>query len=994
MYRHWIFLLAIPCWASTDYSLNPDTRLDQYSVRRWGPENGAPGGMLRAVFQASDGYIWVGSLEGLARFDGVRFDHFDLTKLVGAQTNGIYCFTESSDGALWIGTYSSGLVRYQQGRFQAFRINDGLSSNTLSSLARRAGGGIWVGTPQGLNYADARGIHRSPLPGGSKSNEIVSLFDDDDATLWVSTSNGLFHFAGQRWILYGAKEGLELRKPVLSLARDAGGVLRAASEEELWRFDGRRFCAEPSAIGLQHVRVLHRDTSGHVWAGVWNDRGVARIQSGRAEWLSLGAGTANIVNAMASDQEGNLWLASGQGLVQLRRARYPKYALGGDLAGSEVDSSTRDRNGDVWFSTQDHRLINIRNGHLKEFGPFAFETTQISAGNFDGIFLCLSNGDIARFEGGRIRKLVAAEKIGQAPHVVVEGGEEDLWIGTQSGLFHATGVRNVMHIRPVAGLISNKITALAKDRDGSLWVGTDQGLNHLYNGRVDTYTKQNGLSGNSVWSISTAPSGDIWAATIFGATRIRHGKPTRFTVKDGLLAPDCLDAQMDLGGNIWIHRIDGLDRVSANDLANFDAGRARQIHPLHLGSGHGIEALDSVSPQFDKDGTLWVVSTGGLLRIDPSHMAENTIAPKVAVASVVVDARPVDLEQSAIHLGPGPRRIDINYSGLSFSSPEQVQFKYRLEWRDSDWTFASGTQRVATYTDLRAGNYVFRVMAANNDGLWSEQSATVRFSIAPFFYQRPSFFGLCALALAACLWLLFLLRLHIMRQRFEAVLQERTAERNRIARELHDTVLQGFSGMLLHLEAIANQMPDDALQLKRRLRDLMTRTENYLEDARLSIMELRASSTQGSSIADRLRKMLSDQAIRAGLPLEFKLAGMAPPVPDAVSDALIRIGSEALSNVVLHAQAKGVTVSLEFQKRSLALEIADDGRGFDSSTLGNLAGTHFGIMGMRERAREIGGELEIDSKAGSGTRVRIRLPLNKAPRTISRGEASLSAEPR
>jgi signal transduction histidine kinase len=285
-------------------------------------------------------------------------------------------------------------------------------------------------------------------------------------------------------------------------------------------------------------------------------------------------------------------------------------------------------------------------------------------------------------------------------------------------------------------------------------------------------------------------------------------------------------------------------------------------------------------------------------------------------------------------------------------------------------------------------------MAANNDGLWSEQPAAVKFSVAPFFYQRPLFFALSVLALAVCLWLLFLLRLHVMRRRFEAVLQERTAERNRIARELHDTVLQGFSGLLLHLEAIANQMPEEPLQLKRRLRDLMTRTEHYLEDARLSIMELRASSSEGPSIGDRLRKMLTDQASRAGLLLEFKLAGVAPAVPGVISDALLRIGSEALSNIILHAEAKCAVVTLEFQKSALTLEIADDGKGFDVSSLRDLARTHFGITGMSERAREIGGELEIDSKAGSGTRIRVRIPLNNAPRPISRGEASLSAAPR
>jgi signal transduction histidine kinase/ligand-binding sensor domain-containing protein len=936
----------------------------------------------------------VGSLEGLARFDGVRFDHFDLKKLAGAQTNGIYSLAESSEGALWIGTYSSGLIRYRRNHFQAFTKQDGLSSNTVTSLVPRAGGGIWAGTRQGLNYADGRGIHRILLPGGPKSNEIISLFGDDDNSLWVSTRDGLFHFDGEHWTPYRAYEGLAPGKLVLSMVRDSDGVLRAAGEDALWRLDGHRFYTDPLAIGLHHARVLHRDVYGRIWVGVWNDRGVARIQDRRAEWLPIGAGIANIVNAMASDQEGNLWLASGQGLVQLRRARYPKYALGGDLAGSEVDSSTRDRNGDIWFSTQDHRLVRIRDGHLNQFGPFAFEITKISPATFGGILLCLSNGDIARFESGHIRKFIAAEQIGEGPHVLLQGGPDELWIGTQSGLFQAIGARNAMQIHPLAGLIGNKITALAKDPDGSLWVGTDHGLNHLHNGRVDAYTAKNGLSGDNVWSISNAPNGDIWAATIFGTTRIRHGKLTAFTVKEGLLVPDCLDAQMDPGGSIWIHRIDGLDRISASDLADFDAGRAHQVHPLHLGSGQGIEAVDSASPQFDSDGNLWVVTTGGLLRIDPNHLAQNTLAPKVAIASVVVDARPVNLDVPTIQLAPGPRRIDINYSGLSFSSPEQVQFKYRLEGRETDWTFASGTQRVATYTDLRPGDYLFRVMAANNDGLWSEQPAAVKFSVAPFFYQRPLFFALSVLALAVCLWLLFLLRLHVMRRRFEAVLQERTAERNRIARELHDTVLQGFSGLLLHLEAIANQMPEEPLQLKRRLRDLMTRTEHYLEDARLSIMELRASSSEGPSIGDRLRKMLTDQASRAGLLLEFKLAGVAPAVPGVISDALLRIGSEALSNIILHAEAKCAVVTLEFQKSALTLEIADDGKGFDVSSLRDLARTHFGITGMSERAREIGGELEIDSKAGSGTRIRVRIPLNNAPRPISRGEASLSAAPR
>jgi len=978
------------------HSLNPDTKLDQYSIRRWGPENGAPAGILQSVFQASDGYIWLGSLEGLARFDGVRFDHFDLKTLVGAQTNGIYSFAESSDGALWIGTYASGVIRHQRNHFRAFNQVDGLSSNTVTSLAPRTGGGVWVGTRQGLNYVDGLSVHRISLPGGPKSNQIISLFGDDDSTLWVSTSDGLFHFDGQHWIVFGAHEGLGPSKLVLSMARDANGVLRAAGENEVWRFNGHRFYADPLAIGLRHARVLHRDTAGHIWVGVWNDRGVAQIRNPRTEWLSLGAGVANIVNAIASDQEGNLWLASGQGLVQLRHARYPKYPLGGDLAGSEVDSSTRDSNGNVWFSTQDHRLLTIQNGHLRQFGPFALEITKISPASPGGILLCLSNGDIARFENGHIHTLVASQKIGdEGPHIVLQGGNQELWIGTQSGLLQATRVAGITQISRLSGLIGKRITALAKDPDGSLWVGTDQGLNHLHRGRVDVYTPKNGLSGDHVWAISNSPSGDLWVATIFGMTRLRSGKLTPFTINNGLLVPDCLDVQIDQRGSIWVHRIDGLDQISARDLADFDAARTHQIHPLHLGSGQGIEAVDSVSPQFDKEGILWVVTTGGLLRIDPTQLAQNDVAPKVAIASVIVDAKPANLDESTIHLAPGPRRIDINYSGLSFSSPEQVQFKYRLDGRETDWTLANGTQRVATYTDLRPGDYTFRVMAANNDGLWSKQSAAVKFSVAPFFYEMPSFFGLCVLALAVFLWLLFLLRLHIMRQRFEAVLQERTAERNRIARELHDTVLQGFSGMLLHLEAIANQMADEPLHLKQRLADLLIRTERYLEDARLSIMELRASASEGASLADRLRTALTDQANRAALPLEFKLSGVALPLPDAVSEALLRIGSEALTNIILHAQARSVTVTMEFQKRALSLSIADDGNGFDVSRLKDLASAHFGITGMTERARQIGGQLEIDSKPGSGARILVRVPLdNRASRRISPGEATLSAGPR
>ncbi len=487
-------------------------------------------------------------------------------------------------------------------------------------------------------------------------------------------------------------------------------------------------------------------------------------------------------------------------------------------------------------------------------------------------------------------------------------------------------------------------------------------MNKIKDGKFQTFTTKDGLSSNTVISLYEDASGNLWIGTNGGGlNRLRGDKFVSFNAVTADVIYRILE---DKQQNLWCSSNKGIFRVNKNELAA----------PVFYGPADGTltrECSGGGHPAGWKtsDGRMWFATIKGLAVIDPENIPLNTSPPPIAIEQLFIDNQSVPLTQK-LTLSPGASRLDFYYTALSFIAPENVRFKYKLEGFDNDW-IDSGARRVASYTNLRPGNYKFRVIAANNDGVWNETGAAVEFYLQPRFYQTYWFYLVCVLLLAVAAWQLYRLRVRRMATQFRAVLDER----NRIAREIHDNLAQDILGISVQLELVARLMPGAAEAAKGHLDRARILVRNSMTEARRYVWDLRSQELQKKDLPAALRDTTKRLTAESNVEAVVEVAGPLRPLPIEVETNLLRIGQEAINNAVKHAHANRIDVALNFDTRSVRLSVRDNGRGFDAN--GQIADGHFGLIGMRERAEQIGGELSIHSANERGTEIAIDVPLNE-----------------
>ncbi|HEX6047575.1 MAG TPA: two-component regulator propeller domain-containing protein, partial [Pyrinomonadaceae bacterium] len=548
-----------------------------------------------------------------------------------------------------------------------------------------------------------------------------------------------------------------------------------------------------------------------------------------------------------------------------------------------------------------------------------------------------------------------------------------LWAGTRDGLNRFQN-NEFTTFTTHDGLANNFIGAIYEDSKGNLWVGTLGGLNKIKDGRFQTFTTSDGLSSNTVISLYEDSAGDLWIGTNGGGlNRLRGDKFVSFTQRNGLAADVIYRILEDKQQNLWCSSNKGIFRVNKAELEQVANGASSNLNPVFYGPADGTltrEASGGGHPAGWKtsDGRMWFATIKGLAVIDPENIPLNTAPPPIAIEQLIVDNQPESLNRE-VSLSPGTSRLDFYYTALSFIAPENVRFKYKLEGFDDKWIEA-GSRRVASYTNLRPGNYKFRVIAANNDGVWNESGAVLDVYLQPRFYQTYWFYLICVLALALAAWQLYRMRVRRMALEFRAVL----SERNRIAREIHDNLAQDILGISVQLELVARMMPAAAESAKAHLDRARLLVRNSMTEARRYVWDLRSQEVHKkdlpAALSDTTRRLTADTGVEAMV----EVTGPPQPLPVAVETNLLRIGQEAVNNAVKHAHAKRIDVTLDFEPRRIRLSIHDDGRGFNPND--QIADGHFGLIGMRERAEQIGGVLTIESTNDRGTQIEVDVPLN------------------
>ena len=970
-----VLLLSL---SSSAYALDSSRDLSQFGHEVWLTENGLPQNTVHAIAQTPDGYIWIGTEEGLARFDGVKFTVFDKQNTPEIKSNYIRSLLADRQGALWIGT-AQGLVRMLNGKFTLFTRDNGLPSETIQAVYEDRQRNLWIATANGLALLKSGGLSTFTTKERLISGSIQALLEDSGGALWIATPYGVGRLKDGKFTNYTVRDGLG-GNSVRAIQQDRDGRIWFGSVGGLTSFDGNRFTNYTTRDGLPNDRIISLQAGRDGGLLVGTAAGLCRFSDGRfTGFNATEALSTNTILSLLEDLEGNVWIGTeSAGINLLKDTKFTTYTATNGLSNDLVKSIYEDHEGNVWIGTDGGGLNQLRNGKLNAYttrnGLSSNVVLALAGDNAGNLWVGTPDG-LNRFSGGKFTIYTAADGLANNDiRSIYFDRRANLWIGTRGGL---TRMRNGVFktFTEADGLPNDLVTTLYEDTKGDLWVGTLGGLARLTNEEFATFTTNDGLSSDAVISLYEDSDGTLWIGTNGGGlNRMKDGRFTTYTTSKGLLDDVVYRILEDGQNNLWLSCRKGIFHISKQELDQFAKGSIPSIAPVAYGTADGMmtrECSGGGDPAGwrGSDGKLWFPTIKGVAMIDPERMKINSHAPPVVIEQIRIDDRSF-APSERLELPAGTTRFDLYYTAPSFVAPEKVRFKYKLEGFDKDW-IDSGTRRIAYYTNLRPGAYTFRVIASNNDGVWNETGASVALYLKPYFYQTYAFYAVCIIVLVLLAWVLFRLRVRGMQAQFNAVLAERT----RIAREIHDNLAQEMSGLSVQLEVVARTMPPGAGAAMSSLDRARRQVRHGIAEARRYVWELRSPALEDNdlpgALAETARRLTHDTAIHA----QVEVNGTFRPLAQAVEGNLLRIGQEAINNAVKHAQAQRILVKLVFDVKRVQLIVRDDGRGFNNHALGNGKDGHFGLIGMRERAQQIGGTLSIQS-TDCGTEVVADVPIS------------------
>jgi signal transduction histidine kinase len=975
-------------------ALDPTRHVAQYHHTAWTYQDGIPPN-IGAIAQTPDGFLWLGSASGLYRFDGVRAELFGRGQTRGAL---VLSLATSAEGDLWVGLWGGLLARVRGERIETFKLPAPVQGAAVAYLAADRGGVVWVGTqnevlrfdgrrwrqvagawPRGSTYAD---------PGG-----VWGLALGRDGTLWAKNVLATYY-------LRRGAAGFEAAPGY------GGGVFNFAHAPDgrLWTsdFGARRFYALPdlkpgapppprrfgASVPAPAVGAVHMDRDGALWIANRVTGGLYRVGSvtgpAELERFTVPQGlTSDLTVAAFEDQEGDVWVGTQRGLDRFRPA---------DVA-IEGGVPTRDQaqgivaTPDAVFvytgmpapvadpSDVGGRLYRLRPGRPRELLSSnvgrVFAMTATPAGD---LFLAV-DGELRRWRDGALMTVTLPSEIegGHVNNLAAAG--DDLWISVyDKGVYrrHADRWTHVV----VPSIPPTAAPFVATDASGAGWLFYPDGS--IVQVRGDRTTLFAGATAPDIGEFKAFVA-DPDGLIISGGLGLARFDGQAFHVIPGARAPPLSNAMSitETPVDIWFISGTGVARVARRELLNAFADPTAPLRTQVFDAQDGFSGsggADYAGAVRGPDGRVWFITSNGVSWIDPKRLYRNTLPPPVIIRGLTANGR-IYPSRANLRLAKGTSKLEIDYTATSLQTPERVRFRYRLDGVDKDWVDAGG-RRQAFYTNLGPGTYRFQVIASNNDGVWNTKGAAASFGIAPTWWQTWAFKALVALALGAGLWMLYRLRLRQVSGRLHARLQERLDERERIARELHDTLLQGVQGLTLKLQSFAEQMP--AEQPARKLMEqALDRADEVLVEGRDRVRNLRAAQASDvlpdvlAAAADRLRL---DPAIE----IKVLVDGARRSLHPVVFDEVVAIATEALFNAFTHSHAEHVAVEVRYERNQLVVRVHDDGVGIERQVLERGREGHFGLTGMRERAAKIRGQLSIRSSPGAGVDLTITVPAGLA----------------
>ena len=965
---HWLLFLTLVGGAVCPAFAASAGVLTGYSVTSWTESEVGPLGAVSAIVQDSAGYLWVGTSGGLFRFDGTRFTPWDALGEAPLPASPVSALHIARDGTLWVGLANRAGVARIKGR--TVDLIDAGPLRTIMALVEDREGTIWAVSDPDLYRLAGRTWHPVPVRFADRDVRVVNAHVIAGGDLWVGSPSGLFitrdrgrsfakeadgwvwsaihDAAGGMWvtdILHGFRRPTESTNPRSTVEGNGYRVLRdsrgdlwvATIGEGLWRVSDADTSAPVvekatlhSGVFSDSVQSFLEDGEGNLWAGT--TVGLYRLTRQKLTPLT-NIGLVTAVDATAHE----LWAGTSYGVVQFTRNR--GIWRGERVAGPPVYASAvhRDRTGSLWVGTPTG-LFELSDRRLRAVA-LPPDMTAITCLSSDSQGLWMASGSrVVRWERHRFTPVpLPADAPGRPICVHVDAGDR-AWIGfSDAKLLRRAPDGTFTRFGPETfGLDANTIYNVSETSDGAIWVSTNVGVTKFTPDGAITFTRANGLPSDRVWTVFDDDEKYVWLSLDVGLVRVHPDAFARAASNPSYRLP--------------FESFDTSDGLAGAPILRVRAGRAF-------------------------GGTLWflrggalTVADGNLLRSWPRSAHGD---PRVERATI--DEGPVETIARRV-LPAGTKRVEIDYTSISLSQPARVRFRYRLEGFDADWIQA-GTRRTAVYTNLPPRPYRFLVQSGTDQDGWRETPAVWQFSVAPALYQTSWFYMLAALTLALAVWGAWRFRVGLVRHEYAAVL----AERARLSREIHDTLLQGVVGVSLQLDAMAHAVGTVSEEAREALIRTRRQLQVYIREARRSILDLRSPLLETKSLPEAIRDIGRDAAV--GTPVQFTVAVSGRPrrCSPRLDNEMLRIAQEAITNAMRHAHARTIQLELKYRPDAVVMTVTDDGCGIAATGVEDASGeAHYGLMVMKERAENLGGSVSVASLPEGGTRVEAVLPAPAA----------------
>ena len=998
-------LLVLVGWFAGGVFFAPAFAAPNYFIRSWQAEAGLPQNKVTAVVQTHDGYLWAGTYSGLARFDGVRFTTFNENNTPEMGSGRVTCLYETADGTLWIGDESGRVTQYKDGRFQPVPFHAAWSGGKIDDIASDESGDIWLMNESGqvARVRDGRVLN----PEGGPAVRLLNMTRSARGTIWIARDGRVSVLENGQIHVSPLNNAFTNASYVLGIAASRDGGLWVAGDGHIRKWKDGQWVEDLAEVPWGNVPLtrlmetrggtLVAGTSDHALYLVFPDDLKNPLNFSHTNGLPT-----DWVISLCEDQEGNLWAGTGGGgLVILHPSNIQTISPPDQWQGRAVLSVCPGPGDALWIGTEGAGLYRFQDNGWTNFNylsptqgiqsPYIWSLAQDERGR---LWMGTWGGGLYVQNGDHFDLAPGMENITPPMPALLQARNGDLWIGTAEGLLRYQAGQTTW-FQGSNGQTLRDVRTIAEDNRGAVWFGmAGNGLACLESNRIRQFRKADGLSSDFINCLHFGKDGALWIGTFGGGlNRLKDGHFSVINRKQGLPNGIIGDIEEDDRGFFWMSSHAGIIRASGTALNHCADGEVSEVRCLTYDVNDGlptIECSEGLQPAGCQtaDGRLWFPTSKGLVAVDPQHVKKNLLSPPVVIEAVRVDDQLVTGPTNSLPLKipPGRHRVEFQYTGLSFVAPEKVRFKYRLAGLDADWLEA-GTKRIVNYNYIPPGNYIFRVIACNNDDLWNERGAAIAFEALPYFWQTWWFRSLAlVLTIVATGGVVWFIARGRMRRKLERLEQQRAVEheRARIAQDIHDDLGVHLTRITMLSESASEEL-DDPARAAADLGQIYDTARELTRSMDEIVWAVNPRHDTMESLASYLEKFAQDLLAAAGIRCRLDVPPQFPEwrLTSEVRHNLFLAFKEALHNVVKHSAASEVHICLTLGTTSFDLAVADNGRGFAlgtgdkaSGAPGRLAAGN-GLGNMTRRLDEIHGRCDIETAPGSGTRVVFTVPLKK-----------------